>query len=52
MVLAVEPGAPAFAMEGIGLYRHGDVVRVTAEGYEVLTPLDRGLQVVPGSSDE
>jgi Xaa-Pro dipeptidase len=51
MVLAVEPGAPAFAMEGIGLYRHCDVVRVTAEGYEVLTPLDRGLQVVPGREE-
>lgn len=48
MVLAVEPGAPAFAMDGIGLYRHCDVVRVTAEGYELLTPFERGLLVVPG----
>ena len=48
MVLAVEPGAPPFAMEGIGLYRHCDVVRVTADGYELLTPYDRGLIVVNG----
>ncbi len=47
MVLAIEPGAPAHAMAGIGLYRHCDVVRVTEEGYELLTPLDRGLIVVP-----
>jgi Xaa-Pro aminopeptidase len=48
MVLAIEPGAPAHAMQGIGLYRHCDVVRVTDEGYELLTPMDRGLIVVPG----
>lgn len=47
MVLAIEPGAPAHAMPGIGLYRHCDVVRVTEEGYELLTPLDRGLILVP-----
>ncbi|HET8629202.1 MAG TPA: Xaa-Pro peptidase family protein [Thermomicrobiales bacterium] len=47
MVLAIEPGTPGSAMEGIGLYRHCDVVRVTDEGYELLTPLARGLQVVP-----
>lgn len=47
MILAIEPGAPAHAMAGIGLYRHCDVVRVTEEGYELLTPLDRGLIVVP-----
>ena len=47
MVLAIEPGAPAHAMQGIGLYRHCDVVLVTDEGYELLTPLDRGLVVVP-----
>ena len=48
MVLAIEPGAPPFAMDGIGLYRHCDVVRVTADGYELLTPFDRGLLVVSG----
>lgn len=48
MVLAIEPGAPPFAMDGIGLYRHCDVVRVTADGYELLTPLDRGLLIVSG----
>lgn len=47
MVLAIEPNAPAHAMEGIGLYRHCDVVRVTDEGYDLLTPLQRGLVVVP-----
>ena len=47
MVIAIEPSAPAHAMEGIGLYRHCDVVRVTDEGYELLTPLARGLVVVP-----
>lgn len=47
MVLAIEPGAPAHAMEGIGLYRHCDVVRVTDQGYDLLTPLERGLVVVP-----
>lgn len=46
MVLAIEPGAPAHAMPTIGLYRHCDVVRVTEEGYELLTPLDRGLVIV------
>ncbi len=30
-------------MEGIGC----DIVRGTVEGYELLTPLDRGLQIVP-----
>lgn len=49
MVLAIEPGAPAHAMEGIGLYRHCDVVRVTDTGYDLLTPLERGLIVVPVS---
>jgi hypothetical protein len=34
-------------MEGIGLYRHCDVVRITNDGYDLLTPLDRGLIVVP-----
>ena len=34
-------------MPTIGLYRHCDVVRVTEEGYELLTPLDRGLVIVP-----
>ncbi len=48
MVLAIEPGAPAHAMQGIGLYRHCDVIRVTDEGYELLTPMDRGLIVVSG----
>lgn len=47
MVLAIEPGAPAHAMPGVGLYRHCDVIRVTEKGYELLTPLDRGLIVVP-----
>jgi Xaa-Pro aminopeptidase len=47
MVVAIEPGAPAHAMEGIGLYRHCDVVRITNDGYDLLTPLDRGLIVVP-----
>lgn len=47
MVLAIEPGAPPFAMDGIGLYRHCDVVRVTEDGYELLTPFDRGLIIVP-----
>jgi Xaa-Pro dipeptidase len=47
MIIAIEPGAPAHAMAGIGLYRHCDVVRVTDDGYELLTPLDRGLVVVP-----
>ncbi len=47
MVIAIEPGAPAHAMEGIGLYRHCDVVRVTDDGYDLLTPLQRGLVVVP-----
>ncbi|HUZ00782.1 MAG TPA: Xaa-Pro peptidase family protein [Thermomicrobiaceae bacterium] len=47
MVLAIEPGTPASPMEGIGLYRHCDVVRVTADGYELLTPFERGLLVVP-----
>jgi Xaa-Pro dipeptidase len=47
MVLAVEPAGFGSAMDGIGLYRHCDVVRVTAEGHELLTPLARGLQVVP-----
>jgi Xaa-Pro dipeptidase len=47
MIIAIEPGAPAHAMEGIGLYRHCDVVRVTNDGYELLTPLARGLVVVP-----
>lgn len=46
MVLGVEPGAPPFAMDGIGLYRHCDVVRVTNDGYELLTPFERGLIVV------
>lgn len=46
MVLAIEPGAPAHAMEGLGLYRHCDVVRVTDTGYDLLTPLERGLVVV------
>jgi Xaa-Pro dipeptidase len=46
MVIAVESSTPAFAMEGIGLYRHCDVVRVTEDGYELLTPMDRGLIVV------
>ncbi len=49
MVLAIEPGAPAHAMPGIGLYRHCDVVRVTEEGYEIMTPLERGLIVVPAN---
>ncbi len=47
MILAIEPNAPAHAMAGIGLYRHCDVVRVTDDGYELLTPLDRGLVVAP-----
>lgn len=47
MVLAIEPGAPGALMDGIGLYRHCDVVRVTEDGYELLTPLARGLQIVP-----
>lgn len=47
MVLAIEPGAPANRMEGVGLYRHCDVVRVTDDGYELLTPLKRGLVVAP-----
>lgn len=51
MVLAVEPSAPAFAMEGIGLYRHCDVVRVTGDGYELLTPFNRGLIVVPAREE-
>lgn len=51
MVLAIEPGAAPFAMEGTGLYRHCDVVRVTQEGYELLTPFDRGLLVVPAREE-
>ncbi|HEX3723939.1 MAG TPA: Xaa-Pro peptidase family protein [Nitrolancea sp.] len=47
MIIAIEPSAPAHAMEGIGLYRHCDVVRVTEAGYDLLTPLARGLVVVP-----
>jgi Xaa-Pro dipeptidase len=47
MVLAIEPGAPGALMDGIGLYRHCDVVRVTEDGHELLTPLARGLQIVP-----
>lgn len=47
MVLAVEPSAAPFAMEGIGLYRHCDVVRVTTEGYDLLTPIERGVIAVP-----
>ncbi len=47
MIVAIEPNAPAHSMEGIGLYRHCDVVRVTDDGYELLTPLDRGLVVAP-----
>lgn len=47
MIIAIEPSAPAHAMEGIGLYRHCDVVRVTEAGYDLLTPLERGLVVVP-----
>ena len=50
MVLAVEPGTPPFAMEGIGLYRHCDVIQVTPDGYELLTDFDRGLVVVPATS--
>jgi len=46
MVLAVEPGATPFQMEGIGLYRHCDIVRVTENGYELLTDMDRGLLTV------
>lgn len=46
MVLAVEPGAAPFQMEGVGLYRHCDVVRVTEDGYELLTHMDRGLLIV------
>lgn len=47
MVLAIEPRQPAAAMAGVGLYRHCDVVRVLEDGYELLTPLDRGLVVAP-----
>lgn len=47
MVLAVEPSAGPFAMEGIGLYRHCDVVHVTTEGYDLLTPIERGVITVP-----
>lgn len=49
MVLAIEPRPPAAAMTEIGLYRHCDVVRVTQDGYELLSPLDRGLLVVRAS---
>lgn len=49
MVLAIEPRPPAAAMTEIGLYRHCDVVRVTEDGYEILSPLERGLLVVPAS---
>ena len=49
MVLAIEPRPPAAAMAEIGLYRHCDVVRVTDDGYEFLSPLDRGLLVVDAS---
>ena len=52
MVLEVEPGAPPFAMEGVGLDRHCDVVRVTADGYELLTPFDLGLLVVNGKASD
>ncbi len=50
MVLAIEPRQPAAAMDGVGLYRHCDVVQVTTDGYDLLTPLDRGLVVAPISS--
>jgi len=46
MVLAIEPRPPAASMVDIGLYRHCDVVRVTDNGYDLLSPLDRGLLVV------
>ncbi len=49
MVLAIEPRPPAAAMTGIGLYRHCDVVRVIEDGYELLSPLERGLLVVRAS---
>lgn len=43
MVLGVEPRQPGSAMPAIGLFRQCDVVRVTATGYELLTPMARGL---------
>ncbi len=49
MVLAIEPRPPPAAMAEIGLYRHCDVIRVTEDGYELLSPLDRGLLVVRAS---
>ncbi|MDP9470983.1 MAG: Xaa-Pro peptidase family protein [Chloroflexota bacterium] len=49
MVLAIEPRPPAAAMAEIGLYRHCDVIRVTEDGYELLSPLERGLLVVRAS---
>lgn len=48
MVLAVEPRQPGSAMAEVGLFRQCDVVRVTPDGYELLTPLERGLVVVAG----
>ncbi len=47
MILAIEPSTAAQHMQGIGFYRHCDVVRVTDEGYDLLTPLQRGLVVTP-----
>lgn len=46
MVLGIEPRQPGSAMPGVGLFRQCDVVRVTASGYELLTPLHRGLVIV------
>jgi len=34
MVISIEPG---IYVEGIGGYRHSDTVRVTKDGYEILT---------------
>lgn len=41
MVITIEPG---IYIEGIGGYRHSDTIRVTKNGYEVLTTFPTDLE--------
>lgn len=40
MVVSIEPGV---YIEGVGGFRHSDTVRITKDGYEILTSCDDQL---------